>query len=145
MFPLPLNELDSSSVYLTNKLLSNSIAEFVLSPVTVRANLSNNVLSTLIVALLVPYLEQDAPDEIVNELLVRVEGGIFQVAYVVTPLTGIANSRVLPPQPLIPFASYLWSTPLMLIVVTVYRFVVELNTTLLSIVTPSASHAVAAR
>ena len=80
MFPLPLNELDSSSVYLTNKLLSNSIAEFVLSPVTVRANLSNNVLSTLIVALLVPYLDQDAPDEIVNELLVRAEGGIFQVA-----------------------------------------------------------------
>jgi len=145
VFPLPLNELDSSRVYLSNKLLSDSIAEFVLSPVTVRANLSNNVLSTLIVALLVPYLEQDAPDEIVNELLVRVEGGIFQVAYVVTPLTGIANSRVLPPQPLIPLASYLWSTPLMLIVVTVYRFVVELKTTLLSIVTPSASHAVAAR
>ena len=107
MLPLPLNELDSSSVYLINKLLSDSIAEFVLTPVTVRANLSNNVLSTLIVALLVPYLEQDVPDEIVKVLLVKVEGGIFQLAYVVTPLTGIANSRVLPPQPLIPFASYL--------------------------------------
>ena len=107
MLPLPLNELDSSSVYLINKLLSDSIAEFVLTPVTVRANLSNNVLSTLIVALLVPYLEQDVPDEIVKVLLVKVEGGIFQLAYVVTPLTGIANSRVLPPQPFLPFASYL--------------------------------------
>ena len=131
-------------MYLTNKLLSVSTAEFVLTPVTVRANLSNNVLSTLIVALLVPYLEQDVPDEMVKVLSVKVDGGIFQVAYVVTPLTGIANSRVLPPQPLIPLTSYLWSTPLMLIVVTRYRFVVESNTTFLLTVTPSESHAVAA-